>query len=115
MQTKLSKQSRAPNRAEKDFLAWCKEQPSIVSGAWGVDVHHCAGSTAKQSVGLQRVHIGHWYCIPLTPEEHWLYHNRKTEFEDRYGEQSDLWLKLVENYPVEIPLEVIQGVIKCRK
>lgn len=115
MQKRSTKQSPGPKKAETAFLAWAKRQPSIVSGAHGVEVHHCAGSSKKVYVGAERVHIGHWFCIPLTPEEHWLFHNRKKEFEALYGEQSELWLALVEQYPVEIPLNVMQGIAQCRQ
>ena len=110
MQRQSNKQSRGANSKEIKFLAWCKQQPSIVSGTYGVEVHHCVGSSAKTYVGAERVHIGHWYCIPLTPEEHKMFHSRKREFEDSYGYQSDLWLKLIRNYDDEIPLNIIQGI-----
>jgi len=113
MQHKRTKQSPGPNRVEGAFLAWCKQQPSIVSGVFGVEVHHCVGSSRKVYVGAQRVHIGHWFCIPLTTEEHWLYHNRKNEFYDLYGDQCDLWLNLIAEYGIDIPEEVIEGIKQC--
>jgi hypothetical protein len=113
MQKKPTKQSKAANTEELRFLAWCKEHPSIVSGYYGVEVHHCAGSSAKTHVGIVRVNIGHWFCLPLTTQEHWLYHNRKREFQDLYGTQVELWLKLIETYPGSIPDDVIKGVAEC--
>ena len=113
MQNKKSRQSPGPNSVEKAFLAWCKQQPSIVSGAIGVEVHHCVGSSRKVYVGAERVHIGHWFCIPLTTKEHWLYHNRKIEFEDRYGSQSNLWISLIDSYPGDVPLQVTEGIKQC--
>lgn len=110
MQKPSTKQSPGAKKAESDFLAWCKEQPSIVSGEYGVEVHHCVGSSAKTHVGIARVSIGHWFCIPLTTQEHWIYHNRKREFQNLYGTQAELWLKLIETYPGSIPDEVIKGV-----
>ena len=115
MQRPSNKQSRAANSAEKAFLAWCKEQPSIVSGKYGVEVHHCIGSSGKARAGLERVHIGHWFCLPLTTQEHWLFHHRKKEFEFKHGHQTDLWLKLIENYELCIPQEVIEAIIKYGK
>lgn len=111
MQTKRSKNSsKAASTKELRFLSWCKNQNSIVSGNYGVEVHHCAGSTAKTMVGAERVQIGHWYCIPLTPDEHWLYHNRKSVFIQLYGNQWDIWERLVENYPDEIPQNIRIGI-----
>lgn len=115
MQRPSNKQSRGANAEEKKFLAWCKEQPSIVSGGYGVEVHHCVGSSAKTYVGAERVHIGHWFCIPLTPEEHKMFHSRKKEFELAYGKQSDLWLKLIEGCDNLIPLNVIEGIFHYGK
>jgi len=112
MQTKRSAQSRGPNKAELDFMAWCKEQPSVVSGQWGVHVHHCAGSTCKVRVGFELVQIGHWFCVPLTPDEHWMFHNRKKEFEKLYGYQRELWLRLVADYHESIPDNIFAGVAK---
>jgi len=115
MQRLSSKQSRGPNANEKRFIAWCKEQPSIVSGDYGVEVHHCVGSSAKTYVGAERVHIGHWFCIPLTPEEHKLFHSDKMEFAEVYGNQSDLWLELIKNYFAPIPVEAIKGIVSYGK
>lgn len=111
MQTKRSPQSRGPNKAELDFMAWCKEQPSIVSGQWGVEVHHCCGSSKKVYVGIERVNIGHYFLLPLTPSEHWLFHNRKNEFTEKFGIQRDLWISLIKLYDKVIPTNVIEGVI----
>ena len=111
MQRKSSPQSRGVNAEEKRFIEWCKEQPSIVSGAYGVEVHHCAGSSAKTYVGAQRVHIGHWFCIPLTPYEHNMYHNRKSEFIASYGVQSALWEALISNYTGDIPENITEAII----
>ena len=115
MQRKPTPQSRGPNAAEKKFLEWCKGQPSIASGQYGVEVHHCVGSSAKTYVGAERVHIGHWFCIPLTTQEHWLYHNRKSEFIANYGIQSHLWEALISNYDGEIPEKVKDAIISYGK
>lgn len=111
MQRPSNKQSRGANADEKKFLSWCKEQPSIVSGAYGVEVHHCVGSSAKTYVGAERVHIGHWFCIPLTPEEHRMFHSRKKEFELMHGSQSDLWTNLISRYDDAIIENVIIGIM----
>lgn len=110
MQRPSNKQSRGAYADEKQFMAWCKEQLSCVSGEYGVEVHHCIGSSRKTYVDNVRVHIGHWFVIPLTPEEHKFFHREKFAFIAKYGEQADLWLKLIENYPHEIPDSVIKGI-----
>jgi len=115
MQRPSNKQSRGSNKAEREFMAWCKSQPSIVSGDYGVEVHHCVGSSAKTYVGAERVHIGHWFCIPLTPDEHKMYHNQKREFISEYGLQQDLWLILINKYEKEVPLNVIKGIVNYER
>ena len=115
MQRKPTPQSRGPNAAEKQFLEWCKGQPSITSGQYGVEVHHCVGSSAKTYVGAERVHIGHWFCIPLTTDEHSDFHKFKKEFENVFGRQRDLWLRLVEGYEYDVPNNVVQGIINYGK
>lgn len=110
MQRKSTKQSRGAHADEKAFMSWCKEQPSIVSGEFGVEVHHCVGSSRKTYVDNERVHIGHWFVVPLTTDEHKLFHHDKYKFIDQYGEQSELWLRLIENYPGKIPDKVIKGI-----
>jgi len=111
MQRPSNKQSRGANADEKKFMAWCKEQPSIVSGSYGVEVHHCVGSSAKTYVGAERVHIGHYFILPLTPEEHKTYHNRKREFASEYGHQQDLWLLLISSYDEPIPENIKKGIL----
>jgi hypothetical protein len=115
MQKKPTPQSRSANASEKRFHAWCKEQPSIVSGQHGVEVHHCSGSSSKSYVGAERVHIGHWFCLPLTTQEHWLFHNRKNEFITKYGMQNELWLQLIDGYDSEIPHEVMEAIVHYGK
>lgn len=110
MQRPSNKQSRGPNKEERLFLAWCKEQPSIVSGEFGVEVHHCAGSSAKTYVGAERVHIGHMFCIPLTPSEHKMYHTQKRLFEELNGPQNELWLKLIQGYNRPVMINVMKGI-----
>jgi hypothetical protein len=115
MQRKPTPKSRGANIEEKKFLSWCKEHPSIISGEYGAVVHHCVGSSCKARAGLERVHIGHWFCIPLTTDEHWLYHNRKNEFLTKYGMQSELWMKLIDGYDSQIPPEVIEAIVHYGK
>lgn len=111
MQRKSTKQSPCSSAGAAKFMEWCKHQPSIVSGIEGVEVHHCAGSTAKIIVGAERAMIGHWFLLPLTTDEHWLYHNRKRQFISQYGKQVDLWERLILDYPGYIPEIIIKGVI----
>ncbi len=94
MQRKTSKTTRGPNKAEKDFQAWLKQQPCCVTGQIGVQVHHCKGATYKHN----KVLIGHWFCLPLSPEVHAEYHAGTKAWKAKYGTQSSFWLDLVERY-----------------
>ena len=90
MQRKASKTTRGPNAAEKAFQAHLKQQnESWVSGQYGVEVHHCKGSTFKHN----KVLIGHWFCIPLTTDEHAEYHSGTKAFQAKHGSQASIWLE----------------------
>jgi hypothetical protein len=62
MRRKTSKQSRSINKIEVKFLGWLKERPCCITGEYGVQVHHCVGSSVKKD----KVHIGHVFCIPFS-------------------------------------------------
>lgn len=110
MQRRATKQSRGPNAAEKRFLQWLKSRPCVVSGATGVEVHHCMGSSAKQN----KVLIGHWFCLPLSPEMHQSYHAASKAWRAEHGSQCDLWANLAIQYEREtgeaIPNEVVTAI-----
>lgn len=62
--------NNAPNKAQKDWMAAVRELGSVISGGPAV-IHHAVGRTGKHN----KVHIGHWWIIPLTDEEHKALHN----------------------------------------
>jgi len=61
-----TKQTRGPNKIEKDFQGWLKYRPCCVSGREGVSVHHMCGSAFKHN----KILIGHLACIPLHYDFH---------------------------------------------
>jgi len=97
MQRKATKQSRGANADEKRFQGWLKEQSCCVTDAWGVQVHHCVGSSAKHN----KVHIGHWFCIPLAPHIHDEYHAGSKAWREIYGTQAYYWDLLADIYYCE--------------
>jgi len=115
VQRKPTKNTRGPNADEKRFQGWLKEQNCCVSNEYGVQVHHCLGSTAKQD----KVLIGHYFCIPLTPEIHDYYHNSSKAWRNCFGFQYLLWASLAYEYESEtgnvIPHEVIQAILASNK
>jgi len=93
MQRKPSKNrnGRGPNSAEKAFQGWLKEQPCTWCGCDGPSiVDHCRGAT----FGHNKVHIGHWFCIPQCVE----CDTKKTVHGKRQGNESEKWLELNEAY-----------------
>jgi len=93
MQRKPSKNrnGRGPNAAEKAFQGWLKEQPCAWCGCDGPSiVDHCKGAT----FGHNKVHIGHWFCIPQCVE----CDTQKTIHGKRGGSESEKWLELNESY-----------------
>lgn len=55
-----------PNAEQKRWRESVRALGSILSGLHPVEIHHCAGRTASHN----KVHVGHWWIIPLTSEEH---------------------------------------------
>ena len=115
MQRKATKQSRAANSDEKAFQGWLKDQYCCITGIYGVDVHHCAGSTFKHN----KVLIGHWFCLPLAPAVHHEYHSGTKAFKLRYGSQAENWAVIADKYEkdqgVTIPFEVRNAIMTCGK
>lgn len=106
MERKVTSTTRGPNKEEKKFQAWLKEQRCCVSGIHYVDVHHCKGATFKHNKTL----IGHWFCIPLCRPMHNLYHREKRVFHTNYGRQCDLWLKEVKMYEMQTGATVPENI-----
>ena len=97
MQRRATKQSRGPNAEEKRFQSWLKQQPCAVGG-WGItEVHHCKGSTFKHN----KVHIGHWFCLPLSQSAHSAYHAGTKAWQAQYGNQAEIWERVYMAYKID--------------
>lgn len=68
----MQSKGNAPTQAQKDWREAVRELGSVISGAPAV-IHHPigCGKNAKHN----KIHIGHWWVIPLTDEEHKALHN----------------------------------------
>jgi hypothetical protein len=55
-----------PNKVQRDWREDVRALGSAISGQLPCEIHHAAGRTAKHD----KVHIGHWWIIPLTQAEH---------------------------------------------
>lgn len=108
MQHRATRQSRSANAEEKRFHAYTKEADCICCGMPGPSiVDHCVGSSFKIKHGLVSVLVGHWFCIPLCIEcDSVTTKGSKRAFREAFGSQAELWLKHVDNSPLEPPGEV---------
>jgi len=80
--------NNAPTAAQRQWREAVRELGSVISLGPAV-IHHPVGRTGMHN----KVHIGHWWLIPLTDEEHKALHNGETfgyesrkEFEKRQFE-----------------------------
>lgn len=94
--------TRLANSDEKKFQGWLKEQVCCVTGEYGVQVHHCVGSSFKHNKEL----IGHLFCIPLSVEAHRDYHSRTKSWREENGPQWAKWSIQMQRYQAETGYEV---------
>ena len=66
----MQSKGNAPNAVQKRWREAVRALGSVISGAPAV-IHHPVGRTGKHN----KVHIGHWWVIPLTDQEHKDLHN----------------------------------------
>jgi len=113
MMRKSTAQSRGPNAAEKAHMAWVKHNGDFCSACqWPaiLIVHHCEGATFRHN----KILIGHWFVLGLCQEcDDVVTHGSRRAFREKFGPQSELWLRQFERYPfkTECTLEV-QAAIK---
>jgi hypothetical protein len=69
----------SPNAEQKEWRELVRASGSIVRDftAPKIEIHHPAGRTAKHN----KIQIGHWWILPLTPRQHSLIDSDKSEFE----------------------------------
>lgn len=101
--TSKNRNGRGPNAAEKAFQGWLKEQSCVWCGNDGPSiVDHCKGATFSHN----KVHIGHWFCIPQCVE----CDTQKTVHGRRQGNESASWQMMVLQYPEEVPWDVWNSI-----
>ena len=66
----MRSKGNAPTAAQKRWMESVRGLGSVISGEPAV-IHHPVGATGKHN----KVHIGHWWIIPLTDAEHRALHN----------------------------------------
>lgn len=109
MQRPVSKKSRAINANEKRRLQWLKDRATCSACGREAPVinHHCEGSAAKAKLGLETILIGHAFVISLCQEcDDLVTRGSRRALTDRYGLQSELWLRQEEENPDPAPDKV---------
>jgi hypothetical protein len=66
---------RTPNAAQTRWREAVRSLGSVISGGPAV-IHHPVGRTGMHN----KTHIGHWWVIPLTDDEHKALHNGQLDF-----------------------------------
>jgi len=118
MQRIATKQSRGANAQEKAFLRWIKERGicAACGNDGGVICHHVVGSAAKISVGLERVHYGHWFVLGLCQKCDDVATNEgRTAFRELYGKECNLWFDQIGYYGHPPSGLIFEAIIKYGK
>ena len=111
MQSKSTRQTPAPNAAEKRFLAYTKESDCICCGIEGPSiVDHIWGKSKKLYINnVVRVHVGHWAVVPLCVAcDNVKTRGSRASFYDDFGCQVDMWRKHIEGR--NVPALVINAM-----
>jgi len=118
----MMSKGNAPSAAQKRWRQSVVEYGCVVTGSPIVQVHHCLGATAKHN----KVHIGHWFILPLSPALHDISSNapdnittNKKAFVEAHGTEKNLFLNMAyrmfeDGYvvPNEEVLNAIEGYHK---
>ena len=115
MQSKATRQTPAPNAAERRFLAYTKDSDCICCGNPGPSiVDHIWGKSKKLYNGPERVHVGHWAVIPLcVPCDNVKTRGSRRAFENEFKPQVLMWRDHMESYGHEfVPANVIAAIFQ---
>lgn len=100
-----------PSAKQKKWREAVRSLGSVISGAPAV-IHHPVGRTGKHN----KIHIGHWWVIPLTDEEHRALHSGGRPWGDQWTRKEfERWafLDVCIRVPADdhvIPADVIDAV-----
>jgi hypothetical protein len=110
-----------PNAKEKEFMKTVMDFHNnygvgyLYGAEWSdslLQCHHVAGRTYKNN----KVHIGHWFILPVPVELHDVHSNHylnvthwRHKFTGEFGMQRELWLKMVnkmvDEFAITKPIE----------
>lgn len=103
----MRSKGNAPNAAQKRWMEQVRDLGSVISGGPAV-IHHPVGVTGKHN----KVHIGHWWLIPLTDEEHKALHNGVVPEPHEDRKTFEKWaFSVVVNQIGDIPPHDVQNAI----
>jgi hypothetical protein len=113
MQRKPTPQSRGIRAVEKRHMHWIKNR--CICAACGkpgpVINHHFLGSARKLPNGLERVFCGHWAVVGLCQRcDDLVTFGSPKKLSDQYGPVSDMWFRQIEEFPEEVPLNVMAAI-----
>lgn len=115
--------ARAANAKEQKFMEAVAEFGLYhlfkLNPEWsgGFQIHHVIGRSGKHN----KVHIGHWFILPIPFDLHDVHSNHplnvthfRKRFTAEFGNQRDLWLKMVELMDYDVPEEVKNAISDTR-
>jgi hypothetical protein len=89
-------------------MAWIKEQTCVICKSCPVIAHHCEGSTWAHN----KIKCGHWFLLPICQEhDDVITLGSRRAFREQFGAQSNLWVQLIKQSPIQPPAEVIAAII----
>jgi hypothetical protein len=105
-----------PSAEQKKWREDVRLLGSIVSVKNAV-IHHMYGRTAR----FNKIDIGHWAILPLSPEEHVQFHAGKKSFESLNGSQKELFRTVCglyrRRYDRDLPFDenVYEAIMEYRR
>lgn len=100
----MRSKGNAPTAQQKRWRELVRRLGSILTGDDAV-IHHCVGVTRKHN----KVHIGHWWIIPLTNEQHLALHAGETfGFDSRKEFEKDAFTQVCQRL---FPEDYISGEV----
>lgn len=107
-----------PNAAQTRWREQVRSLGSIASGMFGcpsdpIEIHHAAGRSASHN----KIHVGHWWILPLLKSEHEqipdLGHERKRWEKSMFGK---VLVKLeTRGTPIPFGRDVYQAIMEYRR
>ena len=117
MQRKRTKQSPGPTTIERQFISWVKHRGicAACDSERPLIVHHTIGASAKVSVGLERVQIGHAFVLGICQLcDDVVTHGSRRGFRELFGPEPEIWAKQYESSPVRLPGLTVEGIMQWR-